>query len=163
MTIFQYYTYKKGSLSVNRFFWLAARFFWHLEQADRFNNIRRKSPQNRLFSLPSTFLQRSDEKKRVGQAAYQSNWRGINDVMWELRKKREKRIFLAGKSASWATRAQARIARASSHRALRLSLVRHERSRGRKDLIEFLLINCLRGATIIATHELSHYRNCGSN
>jgi hypothetical protein len=37
------------------------------------------------------------------------------------------------------------------------------RSRGRKSLIEFLLINCLRGGTIIATHELSHYRNCGSN
>lgn len=38
-----------------------------------------------------------------------------------------------------------------------------ERGPRRKSLIEFLLINCLRGATIIATHELSHYRNCGAN
>lgn len=38
-----------------------------------------------------------------------------------------------------------------------------ERGARRKSLIEFLLINCFRGATIIAMHELSHYRNCGSN
>jgi len=56
-------------------------------------------------------------------------------------------------------------ARASSHHALHFSLLfaTNVRSRGQKGLIEFLLINCLRGATIIATHELSHYRNCRSN
>jgi len=100
------------------------------------------------------------KKISVGQTARQSNRRGINDAAWDdgdCKKKREKRIF------SRANRFRRRRARKLASRTAPISLVRRERSRGRKGLIEFLLINCLRGATIIATHELSHYRNCGSN
>lgn len=100
------------------------------------------------------------KKIRVGQTVRQSNWRGINDATWDDGgcEKRGRNGFSRGKI-------EGDDARASSHRALRFSrsLRTFARSRGRKGLIEFLLINYLRGATIIATHELSHYRNCGSN
>lgn len=124
----RYYTYKKGSLSVERFFRLTARFFWYLEQADRFNSIRRKSPQNHLFSLQPTFLHWSDEKKSALDKQH------ANRIGAELTapcgttraaKKEGETDFLAGKSASCGRHAH-KLASLAQARALRLSLARRE-------------------------------------
>lgn len=80
--------------------------------------------------FPRVRVSSSERRKkiRVGQATRQSNRRGINDTAWDdggCEKKGGETDFLAGKSALWATRAQARIARRAS---LSLSLARRERS-----------------------------------
>lgn len=161
----QYFIYKKGSLSVECFFRLFARFFdiWRTSQPLQQYPLK-ITAKPLVFSSVSTFLRRSSGKKiHVGQAACQSNRRGINEAMWDdgSCEKRGRNGFSRGKISF------VDDTRASSHRArcaaLSLSLAANTRSRGQKGLIEFLLINCLRGATIIATHELSHYRNCRSN
>lgn len=145
-------------------------FFWHLANKPTISTIFAENHHKTacfLFRFHISSLEQR-EKIHVGQAACQSNWRGINEAMWDdgSCEKRGRNGFSRGKISF------VNDTRASSHRARKLasrftprslSFAANACSRGRKGLIEFLLINCLRGATIIATHELSHYRNCGSN
>lgn len=118
----QYYIYKKGSLSVKRFFWLAACFFdiWNKSTVSTISAENHRKITC-FLSRPHFFNEATKKKNALDKR--HTNRIGVELTTCGSCEKRGRNGFPRGKIGFVGdTRAKARIARASSYRALRLFL-----------------------------------------